>query len=231
MRPSQRVTTALRRAGYLFLLAFAFRIQLWIFGLPAPWTDLLRVDILNCMGFAIALFSIMAVFRTAERVRFCAVLGLGVAFASPLVTQMDWSGAPWLIRAYIAPDLHSFGFFPWGAYLAFGMAAGSAIRVIPQEAIERAMQWAALLGGGLILACQYFANQPYTIYARSDYWLNSPAQVLTKQGVALLMISFAFLWTRYGAKDGWSWVSSSEPPLCWSTGCTSNWFTAAGCGS
>jgi uncharacterized membrane protein len=201
-----RVTTALRRAGYLFLLAFAFRIQLWIFGLPAPWTDLLRVDILNCMGFSIALLSIMAVFRTAERVRFCAVLGLAVAFASPLVTQLDWSGVPSLIRAYIAPDLRSFGFFPWGAYLAFGMAAGSAIRVIPQESIERAMQWAALLGGALILACQFFANQPYTVYARSDYWLNSPAQVLTKQGVTLLMISFAFLWTRYGARDGWSWV-------------------------
>jgi uncharacterized membrane protein len=203
----QRFTTALRRAGYLFALAFAFRIQLWIFGLPAPWTDLLRVDILNCMGFAMAVFSIMAVFRTTERVRYCAALGLAVAFASPLVTQLDWSGAPGLIRAYVAPDLRSFGFFPWGAYLAFGMAAGSAIRTIPQESMERAMQWAALLGGGLIVACQYFSNLPYTVYARSEYWLNSPAQVLTKQGVTLLMLSVAFLWTSYGArKDSWSWV-------------------------
>ena len=104
------------------------------------------------------------------------------------------------------PDLHAFGFFPWGAYLAFGMSAGSVIRTIPPEATERAMQWAALLGGGLILACQYFANLPYTVYAKSDFWLNSPAQVLTKVGVILLMLALAFLWTRYGAKDGWSWV-------------------------
>ena len=42
----------------LFALAFAFRLQLWIFGLPAPWRDLFRVDILNCMGFSIAVLSI-----------------------------------------------------------------------------------------------------------------------------------------------------------------------------
>jgi hypothetical protein len=206
MKPMLRVTTAFKRSGYLFFLAFAFRLQLWVFGLPAPWTDLFRVDVLNCMGFAIAALSVMAAFKTLERVRFCAVLGLAIAFASPLVTQMNWSGAPWLVRAYIVPDLRSFGFFPWGAYLAFGMSVGSVIRAIPPEATERAMQWAALLGGGLILACQYFANQSYTIYAKSDFWLNSPAQVLTKVGVVLLLLALAFLWTRYGAKDGWSWV-------------------------
>ncbi|MBZ5581733.1 MAG: DUF1624 domain-containing protein [Acidobacteriia bacterium] len=206
LRPLQRVSTAFRRSGYLFFLAFAFRIQLFIFGFPAPWTDLLRVDILNCMGFSIAVLSVMALFRTVERVRFCAVLGLVIAFASPLVSQMDWSGVPWLIRGYIIPDLRAFGFFPWAAYLAFGMAAGSAIRAIPPEATERAMQWAALLGAGLVVACQYFANQPYSIYSKSDFWLNSPAQVLSKAGVVLLIMALAFLWVRYGARDGWSWV-------------------------
>jgi hypothetical protein len=206
MRPLERVTTAFRRSGYLFFLAFAFRLQLWVFGLPAPWTDLFRVDILNCMGFAMAALAAMAAFRTTERIRFCAVLGLAIALASPLVTQMNWSGVPWMLRSYLVPDLHAFGFFPWGAYLAFGMSAGSAIRTIPPEATERAMQWAALLGGGMIVACQYFANQPYSVYAKSDFWLNSPAQVLTKMGAVLLLLALAFLWTRYGAKDGWSWV-------------------------
>ena len=47
-----RVITALRRAGYLGLLAFAFRIQLFLFGAPhSPAADLLKVDILNCMAF------------------------------------------------------------------------------------------------------------------------------------------------------------------------------------
>jgi peptidoglycan/LPS O-acetylase OafA/YrhL len=206
LAPVARVTTAYRRAGYLFFLAFAFRVQLWIFGIPAPWRDLFRVDILNCMGFAIALLSVMALFKTAERVRLCAVLGLGIAFASPLVSQLNWAGVPWMLRGYIIPDLRLFGFFPWGAYLAFGMAAGSAIRVIPEESMERAMQWGAILGGGTILVCRYFAALPYSIYTKSDFWLNSPAQVLIKQGVTMLLLSLAFLWTRYGAREGWSWV-------------------------
>jgi len=204
--PVERVTTSLRRAAYLFGLAFAFRLQLWIFGIPAPWQDLFRVDVLNCMGFSIAALSAMALFRTAERIRLCAVLGLAIAFGSPLISQIDWSGVPWLVRVYLIPDYNFFGIFPWGAYLAFGMSAGSIIRTVSPDAIERCMQWAAVLGGALILACQYFANAPYRIYAKSEFWLNSPAQILTKLGVTLLLLAFAFLWTRYGAKAGWSWV-------------------------
>ena len=84
-------TAALRRAGYLFAAAFAFRLQLWLFALgQSPWTDLLRVDILNAMGFALLVFSPMTVFRTVERIRLCAILGLAVAGAAPVVTNLDW---------------------------------------------------------------------------------------------------------------------------------------------
>ena len=206
LSPVERVFTAFRRSGYLFGLAFAFRLQMWLFGFPAPWTDLFKVDILNAMGFAIALFSVMALFHTVERVRLCAALGLGIALASPLVAQLNVAHVPWLLRNYVVPDLQRFALFPWGAYLAFGMSAGSLIRAIPPDAMERAMQWGALLGGMLILASQYAAGLPYSIYPKSDYWLSSPAQVLTKVGALLILLALAFLWTRYGARDGWSWV-------------------------
>ena len=59
-----RITGALRRARYLFLLAIAFRFQMWIFALPVrPWTDLLRVDVLNLMGATAAVLSVMALAR------------------------------------------------------------------------------------------------------------------------------------------------------------------------
>jgi uncharacterized membrane protein len=203
---AQRVFAAFRRSGYLFLIAILFRVQMLVTGWPAQWADLFKVDILNCMGFAIATLSVMALFRTVERVRLCAILGLAIAMASPLVSQMEWGAVPAAVRNYVAPDYHSFSFFPWGAYVAFGMSAGSAIRAIPPEATERAMQWAAIVGGALILACQYVSNLPFTIYAKSEYWLNSPAQILTKLGVTLLLLSFGFLWTRYAKPSGWSWV-------------------------
>src|SRR5215471_9201617 len=69
MVPLQRFSHAFRRCGYLFFLSFAFRLQMFIFGFPAPWTDLFRVDILNCMGFAMAVMSVMAILRTVDRAR------------------------------------------------------------------------------------------------------------------------------------------------------------------
>ena len=206
MPPLRRIPNAFRRSGYLFLVAFAFRLQLWAFGQPAPWTDLFRVDILNCMGFSIALLSVMAVFRTAERARLCAVLGLAIACAAPVISQIDISGLPGIVGNYLVPDYRFFGFFPWGAFVAFGMSAGSIIRMVPSDSTERVMQWGAIVGGILILACQYFSGLPYSLYTKSEYWLNSPAQILTKLGVLLLLIAAAFLWTRYCATDGWSWV-------------------------
>ncbi len=203
MGPAFRVIEAFRRSGYLFFLAFAFRLQAFVFGFPAAsWQDLLKVDVLNCMGFCIALFSLMAVFTTRERIRFCAILGLGIAAAAPLISQMDWSHVPWMVRAYLVPDYRYFGLFPWGAYLAFGMSAGSVIRTVPAESTERVMQWGALLGGALILVSQYFASAPFQLYSKAEFWLNHPAQILTKLGVTLLMLSVAFVWTRWGVKEG-----------------------------
>jgi uncharacterized membrane protein len=206
LSPLWRIWTAVRRAGYLFALAFAFRLQLWVFGWGQPWQDLLRVDILNCMGLAILALSTMAVFRTVDRIRLCAALGLGIAFAAPVISQMDWSGVPAVIRSYIVPDYNSFGFFPWAAFLAFGVSAGSIIRIMPADTIDRAMQWCAIVGGGIIMASWYFANLPYSLYTKSEYWLNSPAQILGKLGITLVALALAFVWTRYAAKDGWSWV-------------------------
>jgi hypothetical protein len=207
LSPWRRVYESLLRSRYLFFLAFAFRLQAWVFaGMQGPWQGMLKVDVLNCMGFSILVLSFAALFKTQERIKVCAGIGLAIAFLSPVISAMDWRGVPWIIRDYIVPDLNLFGIFPWGAYLAFGVCAGSIIRVIPNEATERTMQWGAVLGGVLILASQYFASGPIAIYEKSDYWLNSPAQVLTKVGVLFVMVAVAFLWTRYAATDGWSWV-------------------------
>ena len=67
----------------------------------------------------------MSLFTTAQRVRICAVLGLLIAGLAPLVTQWTGSGVPPLVKNYLAPDYNYFGFFPWAAYVAFGMSAGS----------------------------------------------------------------------------------------------------------
>ncbi len=202
-----RVLAGVKRAGYLLAIAFLFRLQLWAFAWPnSPWTDLLRVDILNAMALAVAVMSIMGVFQTAERIRLCAVLGLAIAAASPLVSQLEWLGAHPLIKAYVAPDFLSFGFFPWASFVAFGMSAGSILRLARGEQVERFMEWSALLGFGLILAGQYFSEFPYSVYPKAEFWLDSPWLVLMKLGVILLILSFAFIWNKYVAAEKWSWI-------------------------
>ena len=205
--PMGRWKAALRRAGYLFSLAFLFRLQLWVFAFPgSPWTDLFKVDILNCMGFAIALMSVMAIFTTAERVRLCAGLGVAIAVLSPLVSSVDWSWMPSRISAYFVPSYQYFGFFPWAAFIAFGMSIGSVLRLIKAEHMGRVMQWGTLGGLVLILGGQYFSNLPYSLYPKSEFWLNSPGLIIIKLGVVMVIIAFAFLWTEYALVGAWSWI-------------------------
>jgi len=202
-----RWLASMKRSGYLFAAAFAFRIQLWLFSFDINhWTDIFRVDILNCMGLALLVLSFMAVFRTEERVRLCAILGIAIAAASPLVTAFDWSGTPEFIRNYIVPDHIFFGFFPWASFVAFGMSAGSILRIISNDEVPTVMQW--LGWGGLTLAFSAYSlsNMSISIYSNSDFWLNSPALILIKLGTIMILIAFAWLWNVRRSADQWNWV-------------------------
>jgi uncharacterized membrane protein len=202
-----RWKAALRRSGYLFTLAFLFRLQLWAFAFgQSPWTDLFKVDILNCMGFAIGLMSVMAIFTTAERVRLCAALGLAIAAASPLVSSIDWNWLPLQVSAYFVPSYQYFAFFPWASFVAFGLSIGSLLRMVKPEQMNRVMQWGSLLGFGLILAGQYFSNLPYSLYPKAEFWLDSPGLIVIKLGVVMLTIASAFVWTEFAVGAAWSWI-------------------------
>jgi uncharacterized membrane protein len=205
--PGRRWLISMRRAGYLFLIAFAFRLQLWAFSWgQSPTSDILRVDVLNCMGFALAVMSIMSLFSTIDRVRLCAILGLVIACASPLVAQIDWGGTPWLLKSYLAPDHLFFGFFPWGAFVAFGLSFGSLLRVLDDEQIPNAMMWIGLTGLVTAVGAHTFSNLGISLYAKSDFWLDNPLLVLIKLGVILICVSFAFVWHRQPSAQSWSWI-------------------------
>jgi uncharacterized membrane protein len=203
----RRVVAALKRSRYLFMLAFLFRLQLYVFGFPtSPASELLRVDILNCMGLAMLVLSPMAVFSTRERIRLCTIIGLVICGLAPLMSMIDPSiGIPALARAYFFPSLNSFGFFPWASYLAFGIAAGSVIRITKPEEMPRLMLGMLAIGLGLVIGARYAADLPYSVYPKTDFWLNSPALVLIKMGVVLATLAVAYLWVNAGLKtQNWS---------------------------
>jgi uncharacterized membrane protein len=202
-----RVVAAVRRSGYLFAAAFAFRIQLWAFSLDlGAWRNVFRVDILNCMGLALLVMSVMAVFTTIERIRLCAVLGVAIACASPLISNTDWSWAPPLVRNYIVPDHDFFSFFPWAAFVAFGMSGGSILRRLKPEDVAPTMQWLGWGGLALAFAAYSISNMSISVYSNSDFWLNSPALIFIKLGAVLMMIAFSYVWNLQIAPEQWSWV-------------------------
>ncbi len=52
-----------------------------------------------------------------ERIRLCTILGLVIAALAPLVSMIDGSGVPWIVRSYFFPSYNYFGFFPWASFL------------------------------------------------------------------------------------------------------------------
>ncbi|MGA2592260.1 MAG: heparan-alpha-glucosaminide N-acetyltransferase domain-containing protein [Bryobacteraceae bacterium] len=189
-----RVRSALARAAYLAAIAFAFRLQLWVFAWSNPWKELLRVDILNCMAFGIAVLSPVALLAPARRITWSAAAGLAIAGAAPLISTLDWSGVPWIVRNYIVPDKQYFSFFPDAAYIAFGIGFGALLRCAP-SARDRIMQWAACLGLALVVTAHYFSNLPFSIYPSSDFWLDSPGLIFIRFGIVLTLAAAGFVWT------------------------------------
>jgi hypothetical protein len=113
---------------------------------------------------------------------------------------------PPLVKHYLAPDTFYFGFFPWGAFVAFGMCVGSLLRQIERHRVGTAMQWLGGAGVALAFGAWFFANLPYSVYPNVDFWRDSPALIFIKLGVLLVLLSFSYAW-NLGLRDGqWSMV-------------------------
>jgi uncharacterized membrane protein len=192
--PAARLRSALKRAAWLAAVAFAFRLQLWLFAWGNPWTEIVRVDILNCMALGVAVLSPAALLAPLRRITWCAVAGLAIAALAPVVLMLDWSGVPWLVRNYIVPNKAFFSFFPDAAYIAFGVSFGALLRTAA-PARDRIMQWAACFGLALIVTAHYFSNLPFSIYPNSDFWLDSPGLIFIRLGIVLVLGAAGFVWT------------------------------------
>lgn len=192
--PAGRLKSALMRAAFLAAIAFAFRLQLWVFAWGNPWTEIVRVDILNCMALGVVVLAPVALLTPRRRITWCAVAGLAIAGLAPLISMADWSQVPWLVRNYIVPNKAFFSFFPDAAYIAFGVSFGALLRTAG-PARDRTMQWTACLGLAAIVTAHYFSNLPFSIYPNSDFWLNSPGLIFIRLGIVLVLAAAGYVWT------------------------------------
>lgn len=134
---AQVARTTILRGAEIFALGLAFRLQEYLLGLPwAPWTDLLRVDILNTIGLSMMLMGVMCRFTPTRASTIAGATGTTLAIA--LVTPPLWttwramtSKLPWWLESYIngvhtfpEPQPWLFPIFPWTAFAFAGLAAG-----------------------------------------------------------------------------------------------------------
>jgi uncharacterized membrane protein len=207
---ARRWVASLKRAGYILVVAFLFRLTNWLGGLPHPdareWT---KVDILNCMAAAMAVFSLAALADSARRVRLALVAAVAIAGLAPVISHLPWANPPSVLRQYLVPVVPGggqFPFFPCASYLGFGLAAGTIVKRAAEENLDRVMQWTVLVGFITLGTAQYFANFPYSIYEKAKFWTESPALILIRVGIMLLALAASYVWTQSAVGAGWSWM-------------------------
>jgi len=179
---SQIFKTALLRGTEILGLGFLLRVQEFVLGYPkSPWTDLLKVDVLNILGVSIifmALFwrltsgsaspaaaSLSADTReSGERWRNRLIgLSLMIAAVVAIATPPLWTThrprfLPWVLESYIngvhnfdAPTPWIFSIFPWCGFAFVGLAFG--LFLFSDFARRKEVSARAMVGGIGALAC------------------------------------------------------------------------------
>ena len=217
--------TTIRRGAEIYGLGLLFRGQEYLLGYPkAPWTDLLRVDVLNILGLSMMLLGVLCwatASETPEKSRARAIVfGLAAATLVALATPWLWTThrprwLPWPLESYIngvhtygEPQTWLFPIFPWVAFGFVGLALG--FLLFSDFAKKREAWFFVTVGGVGVIACELsqlldaaaVRLYPVAIY---DYWHTSPEFFLMRCGILLALVFLAYAWCRWGfAQKGFS---------------------------
>lgn len=208
--PNQIAATTIRRGAEIFGMGLLFRLQEFLLGWGwAPWTDLLRVDILNTIGVSMMLMGVAcwAVQSRVARIWTAAGVTVGIALLTPpLWTTWAPKWLPWYFESYIngvhnlgKPQHWLFPIFPWTAFAFAGLAVG--FFIFTDWAASRTLKSLLVIGGSgaiVILLAQWFDAIPFHIYSVYDYWHSSPEFLLLRVGVLMVIVFGSYAWCRWG---------------------------------
>jgi uncharacterized membrane protein len=203
---SQSAASAvIRRGGWIFFLAFLFRIQAWAAGWGAP-RSMLKVDILNVLGPSMAAAGALwgGFLNSRQRVLAFAAAAAAISIATPVIhTTGLLDGLPDALEAYVRPfgGATAFSFFPWAGFVFAGAVAGLLVDEARDPERElRLNSWFAVTGA-LLATAAYAGSFLPTPYAHSEFWGGSPSFFAIRVGVLTLILPFAYMWRRGAAQS------------------------------
>jgi uncharacterized membrane protein len=191
----------------------------------APWTDLLRVDVLNMIGLSMMLVGGMmrltAMFARARRDSVATLekrnawAGAGVSLAIALLTPLLWTNwqprwLPWPLESYIngvhtygTPQAWLFPVFPWAGFTFFGLVAGFVVLGEWARDREGLVRTVAGFGGAtLMLGAVAFEHSrfrlPPWLEPVHDFWHTSLAFFVVRLGMLLVILWMSSLWCARG---------------------------------
>lgn len=207
---NQIAATTIRRGAEIFGLALLFRVQEFALGWPwSPWTDLLRVDVLNTIGLSIVLMGVvcrLAQARAANAILAGAV-ALGISMATPpLWTTWRPHWLPWFIESYVngvhifdKPQSWLFPLFPWAGFAFAGLAAGFIL--FSDWSLMRPGTTVTLIaaaGVGIYYLSMWLDASPVHLYAVYDYWHTGPNFFVARVAILLVLLLLGYAWCRWG---------------------------------
>jgi uncharacterized membrane protein len=209
--------TTIGRGAEIFGLGMLFRLQEFVISLGwAPWSDLLRVDILNSIAMAMMLMGVAcwAVAAAGGGLRSLAVMGAAFSLVIAVLTPLLWTvwrphWLPWPIESYFdgvhnqgIPQRGLFPIFPWGGFAFAGLALGFVLSSDWARRKEAAVIAGAGLAGVAVIGLAYWLDLRSTqIYPVYDFWHTSPNFFFIRLGALLVILTAVYAWCRWGLGD------------------------------
>jgi uncharacterized membrane protein len=208
--PNQVERRMAQRGLEIVGLGYLLRLQEYVMGFPkAPWTDLLRVDILNTIGISLMLMAV--VWRLCKNRKTTAAVSLVLCTAIVLATPALWTTMrptwlPWFLESYVngvhtygVPQVWLFPVFPWTGFAFAGLAVGCFLfDDWATQHVAKTIGFLGILGVALFFISIAIDRLPFHFYSVYDYWHTSPNFFLARIGVLLIFFPLSYAWCRWG---------------------------------
>jgi uncharacterized membrane protein len=218
LTPAEVTGKMARRGTEILAFGLLFRLQEYVIAWGwAPWSDLLRVDILNTIGVSMILMALLCGVtltvakgsirrETALTISAIAAAAVIALLTPPLYTTWRPTWLPWPLESYIdgchnlgAPQSWLFPLFPWSAFAFAGLAAGFVLFSDKAQARStKTLGLFAAVGIIVILATYALDHSSIRVYSVYDYWHTSPNFLMMRVGLLLVIAFLSYAWCSWG---------------------------------